>query len=179
MQLNNERLSYYIQEKLASYYTCLKSSLKPPPNESLIKARPSSPTSLIPFTFLNKPRVVVSVSCVQMYIYIYTHTHTQKSMQCMIITCVLHQQRYNSLDSLLSTNPHSLIPTVNHITAKGYLLLKKKPNGVSSNCTNGINNNKDSINQNGGKWDRYYFYIAKDDGHLKQYKDQAVSCVCL
>ncbi|KAL9542154.1 hypothetical protein PS6_009944 [Mucor atramentarius] len=60
-ELNNERLSYYIQEKLASYYTCLKNSLKPPPNENLIKARPSSPTSLIPFTFLNKPRVVTTV----------------------------------------------------------------------------------------------------------------------
>ncbi|KAG2198112.1 hypothetical protein INT46_000888 [Mucor plumbeus] len=143
-ELNNERLSYYIQEKLASYYTCLKNSLKPPPNESLIRARSSSPTSLIPFTFLNKPRVV---------------------------------QRYNSLDSLLSTNPNSLIPTVNHITAKGYLLLKKKSNGVSSNCTNGINNNKDSVNQNSGKWDRYYFYITRDDGHLKQYKDQATTVV--
>ncbi|KAL9559481.1 hypothetical protein MBANPS3_000397 [Mucor bainieri] len=60
-ELNNERLSYYIQEKLASYYTCLKNSLKPPPSESLIKARPSSPTSLIPFTFLTKPRVVTTV----------------------------------------------------------------------------------------------------------------------
>ncbi|CAO0793127.1 unnamed protein product [Mucor circinelloides] len=147
-ELNNERLSYYIQEKLASYYTCLKNSLKPPPNENLIKARPSSPTSLIPFTFLNKPRVV---------------------------------QRYNSLDSLLSTNPHSLMPTVNHITAKGYLLLKKRANGVSSNCTNGMSSvahNKDSVHQHGGgKWDRYYFYITKDDGHLKQYKDQTTTVV--
>ncbi|CEP11505.1 hypothetical protein [Parasitella parasitica] len=144
-ELNNERLAYYIQEKLASYYACLKKSVKSPPNESLIKARPSSPTARIPFTFLNKPRVV---------------------------------QRYNSLDSLLSTNPHSLIPTVNHITAKGYLLLKKKPNGVGSNCTNGINtHSKDSVSQHGGKWDRYYFYITKEDGHLKQYKDQATTVV--
>ncbi|KAK4511850.1 Invasin CotH7 [Mucor velutinosus] len=60
-ELNNERLSYYIQEKLASYYTCLKNSLKPPPNENLTRARPSSPTLLIPFTFLNKPRVVTTV----------------------------------------------------------------------------------------------------------------------
>lgn len=70
------------------------------------------------------------------------------------------------------------MPTVNHITAKGYLLLKKKGNGVSSSCTNGMSgaaHNKDSVSQHGGgKWDRYYFYITKDDGHLKQYKDQTV-----
>lgn len=71
------------------------------------------------------------------------------------------------------------MPTVNHITAKGYLLLKKRANGVSSNCTNGMSSvahNKDSVHQHGGgKWDRYYFYITKDDGHLKQYKDQTAS----
>lgn len=73
------------------------------------------------------------------------------------------------------------MPTVNHITAKGYLLLKKKGNGVSSNCTNGMSSaahSKDSVNQHGaGKWDRYYFYITKDDGHLKQYKDQTASAL--
>jgi hypothetical protein len=60
------------------------------------------------------------------------------------------------------------------LAAKGYLLTKKK-SSVNSNCTNGMN--KDPMLNHGGKWERYYFYISKDDGHLKQYKDPAVSIV--
>ncbi|EPB86732.1 hypothetical protein HMPREF1544_06518 [Mucor circinelloides 1006PhL] len=42
-----------------------------------------------------------------------------------------------------------------------------------------VAHNKDSVHQHGGgKWDRYYFYITKDDGHLKQYKDQTANYCC-
>lgn len=40
------------------------------------------------------------------------------------------------------------------MSAKGYLLTKKKSAGVNSNCTNGINSNKDANHNKEGKWER-------------------------
>lgn len=39
------------------------------------------------------------------------------------------------------------------MSAKGYLLTKKKVAGINSNCTNGINN-KDPHHHKEGKWER-------------------------
>ncbi|KAI9469011.1 MAG: hypothetical protein EXX96DRAFT_612687 [Benjaminiella poitrasii] len=149
-ELNHERLSYYIQEKLASYYNYLRVPVKPLSNENSTsngnKTRSTSPTSF-PFTFLNKSKAVHTI-----------------------------------LESVLPVQPNSLMSTSsgNQLTIKGYLFLKNSAAYNTSSINSGINNlaiGKDGSSHSTGKWERYYFYITKEDGYLRQYKDPTITMV--
>ncbi|KAI8372129.1 hypothetical protein BD560DRAFT_103036 [Blakeslea trispora] len=133
-ELNNDRLSCYIQEKLNSYYDYLTKPL--PSNENITKSRSSSPGSLIPF--LNLQRVT----------------------------------KYNSLDSVVSSTSRAFNSQNSQVTTRGYLFAKQKYPGNASIYPNG--NSKNNMHANGNKWERYYFFIAKEDGCLKQYIDASV-----
>ncbi|CAO3674391.1 unnamed protein product [Rhizopus stolonifer] len=65
--------------------------------------------------------------------------------------------RYNSIELLFTQQ--SLI--IHQMSTRGYLLMKRNSKDTAPNYT--------------GKWERHYFYISKNDGHLKQYKNQSVS----
>ncbi|KAG0170777.1 hypothetical protein DFQ30_002005 [Apophysomyces sp. BC1015] len=56
----HDGLSYYIQEKLATYHDSLKNGNGASGDGALdsLRSRPSSPTSIIAFPFLNKPRAM-------------------------------------------------------------------------------------------------------------------------
>ncbi|KAG1447160.1 hypothetical protein G6F56_009348 [Rhizopus delemar] len=65
--------------------------------------------------------------------------------------------KYNSIELLFTQQ--SLI--IHQMSTRGYLLMKRNSKDTTPNYT--------------GKWERHYFYISKNDGHLKQYKNQSVS----